>query len=108
MSLGTYLKRKLWVNDTLTYEEGNMSCEPMEFIAVDQALYAKLLSLAAAGGIKFDGIRVSFKGCEFSWSYDALSEKLHITCEKKPFYVPCSGVTDHISALIDQARKSDF
>lgn len=108
MSLGQFLKRKLWVDDSLTYEEGHMSCPEMKFDGINQDLYNKLLAAAAGQGVEFNGTVAKFKDIEFSWLYDASSQTVRISPTKKPWEFTCGAIESRISGLINQARKSDI
>lgn len=100
-------KHLLWkyVTQDPQYEEKQVPCDELTF-SIEQALYSKLLEEATEAGATFSGDQASLEGLEFDWSYDAVSQTLHVTCVKHPFYASCEKIAAKIQELISNARTS--
>ncbi len=102
MKLKDFLLKALWQDPN--YDIHQTMCPEITIEEVAQDLYDKLLSEATAAGAKFDGDKAEMSGCAFDWSYDPLSQTLHITCNKKPFFISCAQVEEKIRELVKGAK----
>lgn len=100
--LKRFLLKALWQDPQ--YEVGEVSCPTFLFDGIAPELYDKLLSEGNAAGVKFDGNRVTFKGCTFNWDYDAEAHTVAVTCTNRPIYLGCSTIKEHLQKLVDSAR----
>ena len=107
MTLGNWLRAKLWRDDS-DYREDQMSCPQFTFVGINQQFYAHLMDHAEKSGVTFDGTKASVEGCLFDWDYDATAQVLHVTCLKKPFLISCSALSDRITELIAHTRSQTF
>lgn len=86
-------------------ERMSSPCPTIDFDGISQELHDKLLSEATAAGAVFSGETVNFDHCQFTWSYDAPSQALHITCVKYPsFFVDCAKIEQKIRELVKGAQ----
>jgi len=101
-----WLKHILWkyVTQDPQYEEVSMSCPEIRIEEVPQDLYDKLLQEATAAGAKFEGTKAEIEGAQFDWSYDDISQTLHVTCLKKPFFISCDSIEQRIRELVLKAK----
>lgn len=95
------------LHDNLWAEpEDKMGCPAMDFSAVDQTLYNKLLTQASSEGAVIEGSVFKLMDCTFDVQYDAPSQVLSITCKSKPFIVSCGTILNKLTELIQLARRS--
>lgn len=101
-----WLKHLLWkyVTQDPQYAEVQIPCPEITIPDVSQELYDKLLSEATAAGAKFSGQYANFDHCIFDWNYDAPSQTLHVTCQKKPFFIDCETIEQKIRELVNGAK----
>jgi hypothetical protein len=52
-----------------------------------------------------DSGEASQAGFTMAWSYDAEGQTLRITCQEKPFLVPCAVVHQTVSDLVAGCRR---
>lgn len=81
-----------------------MACEEIVIPEIDQMLYEKLLAEATSAGAKFSGSSATLGDIELDWNYDIASRNLHVTCQKKPFFITCLAVESRIRQLVDKAK----
>jgi hypothetical protein len=86
-------------------EANPMACDEITIEEVPQALYEKLLADATAAGAVFVGTKATIEGMAFDWNYDAPTETLHVTCLKKPFYISCAAVEQHLRERLLKAKN---
>lgn len=102
MSVKSWLYKSLWLNSD--YTQGQMTCPEMTFSDISPALYKNLLDQASTAGVEFNGSMAHLSGIDFQWRYDGPSQTLSITTVKKPFYVSCDQIRDHLASLISKAK----
>jgi hypothetical protein len=86
-------------------EEFPMPCPEITLEGIDKGLYSKLLSGALQAGAEFDGDRVTLHGMLLEWTWDQITDTLHITPLKHPFYSSCDEISSKIRELADKAKR---
>lgn len=99
----TFIRKSLWQDPN--YDMSQKPGTEVTIYNVDPALYEKLLSEATAAGAKFNGDKVTFKGCDFNWSYDGAAS-IRYTCTAKPFYFSDALIESELLKLVDRARTA--
>ena len=77
------------------------SCPEIILNNLNPEKYASLLAKAAAQGIALSGDSgtTEYQGMRFTWSFDAATETLRLTCTEKPVFVPCHMIEQRIRQL---------
>jgi hypothetical protein len=87
-------------------EENPMACPEITIEGIDDAMYAKLMNEAVAGGAQFNGNIASIDGLTFDWNRDSVTQTLHITCLKKEFFITCKTVESKIRELVQKSKEA--
>jgi hypothetical protein len=85
-------------------EENPMPCPEIEIQGIDRELVGKFISQAISAGAEVDGARVTLHGISLDWDYDEVSQTLHITALKHPFYFSCGEIDTKIRELVAKAK----
>lgn len=86
-----------------------MACDPVNFSNVTQAAFDCCKATAMKYGVTIAGNSGSGSnhGFTVAWNYDSAARTLKLQCTKKPFFIGCGGVNDHLTEAVQKCISAN-